>query len=311
MADPAEQLAALLGAHPDAWVSGVSPDGLYVELPPSFPVGEHRLLQGRWVMDHIAVGHRAPLSEAWRRRGEDGHVDVRVQLVDGSAATFHIFDVSAVYGVDVTVVLADGDLALDVPPAAPEIQTSSRFSRTLRDGTGRTVEIDAAAPELLGWSADVLLSRRPPLDRVHPEDQHQIIESWMSTLAEPDTGHRARVRLLRSDGTYRWFEVTNFNRLDDAGQPHVVTEFLDISDEMAAHEAVRAREQMLHRLAETLPLGVLQLDPDRRVVYKNDYLSGIVGEEDASTADEQFASIVDEDRPRLEKAFAVALDAGS
>ena len=81
-----------------------------------------------------------------------------------------------------------------------------------------------------------------------------------------------------------WLELTNLNRLDDELHPRVECEMLDVSDEMAAHEAVRAREQLLHRLAEALPIGVLQVDRDRRVLYKNDHLGAVLGI-DAATSD--------------------------
>jgi diguanylate cyclase (GGDEF)-like protein/PAS domain S-box-containing protein len=80
---------------------------------------------------------------------------------------------------------------------------------------------------------------------------------------------------------------------------------------MSAHEEVAAREQLLHRLAEALPLGVLQLDHERRILYKNDYLSEMLGVAHATTMDEQFVDVSAEDRPLLDKAFSVAIDGGA
>ena len=311
VADPAELLAAMLRDHPEAWVGAIDRDARYVPVPPSVPVGAHRRLEGGWILDHVAVGARAPLSGAWRAALESGHTVHEVQLAGGHTAVFHLFMLAATHGADIVVVVADDGVDFSVAPAVRDIQSSSRFSRTLRDQSGRTIEIDEAAPEVLGWSAEHLLNRTPPLERVHPDDQHAAIEGWMATLADPSTGRRTRLRLLRSDGTYRWFEMTNFNQLDDPDRPGVVTEFLDISEEMAAHEAVRAREQLLHRLAETLPLGVLQLAPDGAIVYKNDYLADIIGEEGAVDMAEQFTQTVDEDRPLLERAFTTALVDGA
>jgi diguanylate cyclase (GGDEF)-like protein/PAS domain S-box-containing protein len=138
-----------------------------------------------------------------------------------------------------------------------------------------------------------------------------MIETWLSTLETPHEKQRTRARLLRHGTTWTWFEITNVNHLDDPERPHIVTEMLDISDEMAMHEAIAAREQLLHRLAEALPLGVLQLDADGNVVYKNDALSSIIGAAHATTMDEQFAAVTNEDRPLLQKAFDVALEDAS
>ena len=302
-----ELLVSVLRDHPDAWVGAIDRDGLYVPMPASVPVDGHRRLEGRWILDHIAVGHRAPLSAAWRRALESGHAVQDVRLASGEAATFHVYMLQPTLGADIVVVTADDGAVIDLGTSPEVPYVTARFTRVLRDRSGRTIEIDDAAPEVLGWSVPMLLNRTPPLERVHPDDQHHVIEGWMVALTAPGTSSRTRLRLLRSDGSYRWFEMTNFNQLDDPDRPGVVTELLDISEEMAAHEAVRAREQLLHRLAETLPLGVLQLDPDGAIVYKNDYLAAIIGEERAQTMAEQFVGTVDEDRPLLERAFATAL----
>ena len=67
-------------------------------------------------------------------------------------------------------------------------------------------------------------------------------------------------------------EVTNHNLLEDPEYHCVVAEMVDISEEMATQEALRAREQLLDRLAQTLPLGLLQVDADSKVTYTNDRL---------------------------------------
>ena len=85
---------------------------------------------------------------------------------------------------------------------------------------------------------------------------------------------------------------------------------IDISDEMAAQEALRANEQLLRRLTEALPLGVLQIDIERTIVYSNDRLDDIVGVSDARTVDELFSNIAVTDRPALNKAVIAALAEG-
>lgn len=314
MESAAAALRSVLAAEPRAWVAAIGPDGLFVPIPESLAVREtHRLLQGRWALDHVSAADRGPLAATWRELTAvgEGHASRKVHLITGGMAMFHVFKVAAEVGADVVVAITDDDDAdLGAAPTDQDLITSSRFARVLRDQAGRAIEVDSNAPQVLGWSAEVLLNREPPLQRAHPEDRDALLHNWMATLGEPGTGHRSRVRLLRDDGTYRWFEVTNFNRLDDPDKPCVVTELLDISDEMAAHEAVRAREQLLRRLAEALPLGVLQLDVDRRILYRNDYLRTVLGAADATTLAGQFAGVVVEDLPALEGAFAAALDEG-
>jgi diguanylate cyclase (GGDEF)-like protein/PAS domain S-box-containing protein len=307
----AHELAAMLAEHDDAWVGAITEAARYVPVPAGVPLRNHRLLGGRWALDLVVAADRMKLADIYRDRFQLGWGTADVELVSGGRAAFTVFALTERLGADVIVVVpsqgADMAAAMDAPPEL----TSTRFSRTLRDERGRTIEIDDAAPRVLGVSAEELLSQRPPLDQIHPDDRAAMLETWFATLANVTDGHRCRARVMRGDGSYIWIEFTNFNRLDDPVRPHVVTEMLDISEEMAAHEAVAAREQLLHRLAAALPLGVLQLDPERRVVYKNDNLAEILDVAHASTMDEQFVRVVPEDREQLEKAFSVALDDGS
>jgi len=309
--DATHALATMLAEHDDAWVGAIADAARYVPIPAGVPVRNHRLLGGRWVLDLVVAADRLRLADIYRERHARGYGSADVELVSGGRATFTVFALEARLGADVVVAVTHdgGDLAAAMA-TAPEV-TAPRFARTLRDDRGRTIEIDDAAPKVLGIPAEELLSQRPPLDQIHPDDRGAMLETWFATLANVTDGHRCRARVLRGDGSYVWIEFTNYNRLDDPERPHIITEMLDISEQMAAHEAVAAREQLLHRLAEALPLGVLQLDPDRRVVYKNDYLGEIVGVAEAATMRELFVAVAPEDSPLLDKAFAVALDDGS
>jgi len=84
----------------------------------------------------------------------------------------------------------------------------------------------------------------------------------------------------------------------------------DSADEMAASEALRGREQLLQRLTEALPVGVLQVDARRRVVFTNDRLHEIVGTARATTLDEHLATVIDRDRPLVDAAFDAVLRDG-
>jgi diguanylate cyclase (GGDEF)-like protein/PAS domain S-box-containing protein len=301
-------LSSLLAMHPDAWVGAVGPTARYVPVPAGVPGADHPRLHGRWALDHVVPGDRPGLADAWRARRARGVSTATARLLTGGTATFHVFDVSDTYGADIVVAVTDGIGDLAAAVGSPPAIMASRFCRILRDEGGRAMEIDNAAPSVLGFSAEDLLSGRPPLERIHPDDHPVMLENWMATLANLTDGHRCRARVVRPDGSCRWFELTNFNRLDDPERPHIISEMLDISEEMAAHEAVAAREQLLHRLAEALPLGVLQLDNQHRVIYKNDYLGGVLGVDVATTMSEQFATVVDDDRSGLHASFSRALD---
>ena len=103
---------------------------------------------------------------------------------------------------------------------------------------------------------------------------------------------------------------TNHNRLAEPSGGDVLAEMIDISDEMAAHEALQAREQLLHRLAEALPIGVFQVLSDGRIAYTNERLQSILGVGPAPTVVDQLATVAREDWPSVEAALEAALGSG-
>ena len=77
-----------------------------------------------------------------------------------------------------------------------------------------------------------------------------------------------------------------------------------------AHEELRAREQLLDRLAEAVPVGLFQVDADRHIVYTNDRLHEILGVERADTVEAQLATVTDADQPVLDRALDEVLGEG-
>jgi diguanylate cyclase (GGDEF)-like protein len=144
---------------------------------------------------------------------------------------------------------------------------------------------------------------RRSLEFVHPDDHTMAIENWMEMLASPGPGRRVRLRHRRRDGSWVWFEVTNHNLLDDPDHGCVVSGMVDISDEMAVHE-------LLDRLAEAIPVGLFQVDTARQVVYTNERLHQIIETRRKPDIEEQFASVIERDRPLLERALENVLVGG-
>ena len=130
-------------------------------------------------------------------------------------------------------------------------------------------------------------------------------------LAVRDVGPRVRMRHLHRDGSWVWLEVTNYNFLADPDRGHVATEMIDVSEEVAAHEAVRRSERLFRRLAEALPSGLIHIDHDRRVLYANERLGEILGTGPAGLVDDRLATVVRDDWPTLEAAITRALSDGS
>jgi len=62
-----------------------------------------------------------------------------------------------------------------------------------------------------------------------------------------------RLRYLCKDGRWLWLETSNESHLEADGTTVVVARLFDVSEEMAAVEALRHNESFLRRLTDTVP----------------------------------------------------------
>ena len=258
-------LNSLLARYPEVPVAALRPDGVSVAVPESIPLKRNPVLEARSGLDLVVHEDRLRLLATWDRVLAGGAARCLAHLADQPNATvaFHGLDLREAHGVVLAVfVPADAadspDLeAREIPKALP------RFATIGKDERSFIVKIDEAITQILGWSAEEMEGRRS-IEFIHPDDHALAIDNWMEMLASPGPGRRVRLRHRHRDESWVWFEVTNHNLLDDPDHRCVVSEMVDISDEMAAQEELRAREQLLDRLAEAVPIGLFQIDATRR-----------------------------------------------
>ena len=306
-------LDALLAEHPDAFVAAIDPEpgGRFVPIPASFQLRGQRVLQARTALDLVVPADRVVVISAWEQARASGaaRAEIRLAVAPETAATMHYVDARARHGVYVVVIVSDASASerlaqrVDVSPLPP------RIGRVRKDELAVIVEVDEALLRILGWTADAMVGHRS-LEFIHPEDQEQAIRDWMQMLETPGSMPPVRQRYRRADGGWAWFEVTNHNQLADPASGVVVAEMIDVSHEMAAEEALRARENLLRRLAEALPIGVLQATADGRIVYANERLHRILGAGLAPDLAAQLATVAREDWPALDAAIESALRSG-
>ncbi len=227
------------------------------------------------------------------------------------ALRYHAIDLRASHGVILGMVVRAEEGDEIPPPTAYSLPTGvPRFTSVRKSEMSVITKIDEALTEILGWSPEEIEGRRS-LDFIHPDDHPLAIDNWMQMLTQLGPARRVRHRMRRKDDSWVWFEVTHHNLLNDPDHRCVIGEMVDISDEMAAHEALRAREQLLDRLAETVPVGLFQIDSERKIVYTNDRLHEIIGMDRTESLCQQLASVLAEDRRELEGAIERALADGS
>ena len=149
----------------------------------------------------------------------------------------------------------------------------------MEDEAARVLSCDDAFTEMFGYAAEELIGNSV-LDQIHPDDQGRAVEGWLAVLSTC-RDQQTRLRRRRKDGSWMWVDTTLRNFLNHPGRNHVLVEIIDISAEMQAQEALHEREELLRRLTNAMPVGLLQLDTDRRVVYHNARLLEILYGPDA------------------------------
>ncbi len=273
---------ALLREHPDAMVFAQTSEGHIVPIPPSLGLDAYPVLasDGRTGVDLCVAEDRMTVVNAWMRLKREAVAEARARLRTDPEQwrTVRMLDLRRTHGVVLSVVWASarGTAELDGPPAATPASTAPRFCTRKQDKEGNVIECDDAYLQMFGYATSDDVVGQPTFERVHPDDQARLIESWIAMVA---TGRvqMARVRAMRGDGSWLWVDTTYHNYLDDGSEGYVLAECIDVSAEMAAQEALQDREELLRRLLEEMPDGVLQLNGERTVVYCNVRLLEILG----------------------------------
>ena len=303
-------LDAILFADPAPYVTAAAETGLCIPLPPSVPVEAARTVgEISSLLDLCVARDVDAVVAAWQRTlvSRFATISIRLRRDPDWPVTVTFADARHRYGVFLGIVSgARGIVAGEEKSALfrPRMWTMER------DESSVTRAVDSSVEPILGWRPDELIGRMST-DILHPEDRPLSVATWMEMLSRPGCDQRATMRYRHRDGRYVWFEVTHRHLLDDPDKPHVRTELLDISDRMEAVERLRANEEFLRRLTETLPQGVAHIDAERFVVYNNERLFEIVGRREASTLDELLRDVAADQRATFEDAVEHLLREGS
>ena len=242
-------------------------------------------------MELIVPDDADVVMETWTRVRRTGAARATVHLASDPdrAVVINCVDATYRHGVYIGVFEVDSDATFSATFAdAPTLRP--RVALIQMDDMGIIQHIDEATTQILGWSAAEMVGRRG-LEFIDPLDHGRVITNWLDMLRSPGSRRRVRSRHRHRDDSWLWFEVTNQNLLRDPAHGRIVSEMVDISDEMVAQETLRTREQLLRRLTETLPQGILQVDATGRIVYRNERLTFFLGHPRATTIHQQLAGV--------------------
>jgi diguanylate cyclase (GGDEF)-like protein/PAS domain S-box-containing protein len=311
-------LTALLG-RADSLFCALADDGFRVAVPGALDVPDHRQIpvphDRATMLDLVVPDDRMRVVTTWERARRNRIAMAPVRPVDDPDRTYTLTILDARDSCGSWVgALSAGD-HFDTTSTGKVLTGALRPPRRPRtavirkNGFAIIAAIDERVPRMLGWTAEEMVGARS-LDFIHPDDQERALTNWLEMLANHEP-QRVRYRHRCSDGGWLWVEVEHVYRHDDDFDGIVVTAQLsDISDEMAAHEAVHRREQLFHRLAESLPTGVMQVEADGWIVYANARLGSIMGVGGVPTVAEQMANVLPGDRALITAACDSVLERG-
>jgi diguanylate cyclase (GGDEF)-like protein/PAS domain S-box-containing protein len=174
-----------------------------------------------------------------------------------------------------------------------------------RDAVGVITSVDDGVTEMLGWRPDQLIGS-PSTRFVHPADQGSAVAVWLDMVTSPGIARAWRGRYQNADGAWIWLESVNC--LEDGDVPVVFSSLTRVTgEEVGIEEELRAREQLLSRLSDALPVGVIQFDLTGNVTFTNDRLHAIAGVGQAATIGAQLSTVIADDVPALQVALAAVL----
>lgn len=179
--------------------------------------------------------------------------------------------------------------------------------RIVRTAGAVIVEVSENVTAILGWAPEDLVGK-PSTNFVHPHDGGSAAVGWGEMITAYGESRTQRGRWRAANGEWAYVEATNTNQLRVPGIEAVVTE-LRLVDGVApdVDEELRARKEILSRLADVLPVGIVQFDRRHQIVFANDQLASIVSVPNGATVERMLADVTPADQIALGDALARVL----
>jgi diguanylate cyclase (GGDEF)-like protein/PAS domain S-box-containing protein len=314
-----DALRSLLDA-PHTLIAALSDDGFRIPVPTSLALSPERVIpmpaDRATMIDLLLPDEAMKVILAWEQALASGigFTKVHPRYEVDRLLTLSLIDMRHRHGVWVAVLspaqlVSESRFTSDLAGALPT-SLRPRTATMVKSEHAVILDIDDRASRMLGWMPVQMIGKRST-EFLHPDDHARSVTAWLELLAKRGS-QRVRTRYRCADGTWLWVETehTYVAAAANNDQPTVTAQLSDISDEMKAHEDVGRSERLFRRLAESLPLGLLQLDVQRSPLYANNRLAEMIGSGARPSLSGLVATVETESRAPFFAALDAALRSG-
>jgi diguanylate cyclase (GGDEF)-like protein/PAS domain S-box-containing protein len=309
-----EALASWLNTHASALVASLDASGAPVEMPSSIPLGSGHRHDPSSVFELVLPEDSRAVADAFVAAVARGIGAAKVHLSadPDRSQTIQYLDLRREHGVILRIMFAGFDATDEPAPALPldPVPHRPRLCSMTKSEVATILTVDRASTQMLGWESEELVGHST-LDFIHPEDHVRAIANWTSRLTA-DREHSVQTVRLRyrcKDGKWLWLETSNDFQQQQDGSTVVVTQLIDVSEEMAAVEALRHSEQFLRQVTDTVPVGLFHVAGDGTVAFVNPVLCDLLGDALLTTR-EQLVTAMTSDSAVLDSAIGRVLESG-
>ncbi len=144
------------------------------------------------------------------------------------------------------------------------------------DGEGRVTFLSPSFKDQLGYDPSEAFSLTGG-DLVHPDDMKRVGDIFAAAKLDAGEPLSLELRVRAADHTWRWFDVTITNLLDDPDVAGVVSNLHDITDSKASEVALRDAEERFRTSFDEAPIGMILASRQGLVTQANRAFCQIVG----------------------------------
>jgi PAS domain S-box-containing protein len=260
-------------------------------------------------MDRLRRGERVQHHETVRVRRDGSRVDVSLTISPVRDASGRLVGVSKIAR-DVTE-RKRWEAAVRASEARFRALVENSWDGvTLLDADGVIRYASPATTRVLGYAPEEYVGR-PGAEFVHPDDLPAAAEAMAGVASAPGKTAVLSYRYRHKNGSWLRVQTAATNLLDDPHVRAVVLNSRDVTESLAAAEALRRSEEQHRALAESIPNLVWVFRPDGTPEYFNrrwtEYTG--VGAEDLA-AGTRPEIVHPDDRPRMREVWERALRDG-